>query len=103
MPHLHCRRRTWVPSQIRIPNLMDRLYYAEPFRTFHIAQTQTRIPTLYFTVGQESESESVSESVSGNVNCFTFIKSTQLSCNLEFYDHFHTIIKTNRRSPAFQI
>ena len=85
---------------------MARLYYADPFRTFHIAQTQTRIPTLYFTVGQESESESVSESVSGNVNeplRFTFIKSTLLSCNLEFYDHFHAIIKTNRRSPAFQI
>ena len=37
-------------------------------RTFHIVQTWTQIPTLYFCTGQESESESVSESVSGNVN-----------------------------------
>ena len=37
------------------------LYYAEHV---HIAQTQTGIPTPYFFVGQESESESVS----GNVN-----------------------------------
>ena len=34
----------------------------------HIAQTRTRIPTPYFYVGQEFESVSVSESVSGNVN-----------------------------------
>ena len=37
-------------------------------RKFHIAQTRTRIPTLYFCTGQESESDSVPESVSGNVN-----------------------------------
>ena len=36
--------------------------------TFHIAQTRTRIPTHYFCTGQESESESVPESVSGSVN-----------------------------------
>ena len=36
-------------------------------RTFHIAQIQNRIPTPYFfCIGQESES--VPESVSGNVN-----------------------------------
>ena len=35
-------------------------------RTFHIAQT--RIPTPYFCIGQESKSESVPESISGNVN-----------------------------------
>ena len=40
---------------------MATLYYAEHV---HIAQTQTRIPTPCFCVGQES----VSESVSGNVN-----------------------------------
>ena len=44
---------------------MATLYYAE---NVHIAQTQTRIPTPYFCIGQESESESVPESVSGNVN-----------------------------------
>ena len=37
-------------------------------RIFHIAQTQTRIPTPYFCIGQESESESLLESVSDNVN-----------------------------------
>ena len=31
-------------------------------RTFHIAQTQSRIPTPYFCIGQESESVPVSES-----------------------------------------
>ena len=35
---------------------------------FHIAQTQTWIPTPYFCIGQESESVPVSESVSDNVN-----------------------------------
>ena len=44
---------------------MVTLYYAEHV---HIAQTWTRIPTPYFCLGQESESESMSESVSGNVN-----------------------------------
>ena len=33
-------------------------------RTFHIAQARTPIPTPYFCIGQESESECVS----GNVN-----------------------------------
>ena len=37
-------------------------------RTFHIAQTRTRIPTPYFSIGQESESEPVAESISGHVN-----------------------------------
>ena len=54
---LHCR----VQTRIQIPWL---LYYVL-CRTFHIAQTQTRIPTPYFCMGRESES--VSESVSGNV------------------------------------
>ena len=42
--------------------------YIVPCRTFHIVQTWTQIPTSYYCVGQESESESVLESVSGNVN-----------------------------------
>ena len=36
--------------------------------TFHIAQTWTWIPALYFCVGQEFESESVPKSVFDNVN-----------------------------------
>ena len=56
---------TRVQTGIRITNLMATLYYAEHV---HIAQTQTRIPSPYFCTGQEFESESVSESVSGNVN-----------------------------------
>ena len=42
---------------------MATLYYAE-----HVHIAQTRIPTPYFCVGQEPESESVPESVSDNVN-----------------------------------
>ena len=34
----------------------------------NISQTQTQILTPYLCVGQESESESVPKSVSGNVN-----------------------------------
>ena len=60
MAHVHCRRRTRALTWIRIPNPMATLYYAEHV---HVAQTQTRIPTPYFCVGQESESESVSGSV----------------------------------------
>ena len=37
-------------------------------RKFYIVQTWTRIPTSYFSIGQESESDSVPDSVSGNVN-----------------------------------
>ena len=37
-------------------------------RTFHIAQTRTWIPIPYFCTGQESESESVPQSVYGNIN-----------------------------------
>ena len=44
---------------------MAKLYYAEHV---HIAKTQTQILTSYFGIGQESESESILESVSGNVN-----------------------------------
>ena len=50
MAHLHGQRRTQVETQIRIPNSM------------------ARILTPYFCKDQESESESVPESVSGNVN-----------------------------------
>ena len=44
---------------------MTTLYYVEHV---HIAQTRTWIPTPYFCKGQESESDSVPESISGNVN-----------------------------------
>ena len=44
---------------------MATLYYA---KHVHIAETQTRIHFPYFCVGQESESESIPESVPGNVN-----------------------------------
>ena len=64
MAYLHCRTRIWIPTQIQIPNQMATLYYAEHVP---IVQTQTRIPTAY-CMGQESESESASESISGNVN-----------------------------------
>ena len=37
-------------------------------RTLHIAQTRTSIPTPYFLLGRESESQSVPESLSYNVN-----------------------------------
>ena len=40
--------------------------YIVLYRTFHTAQTRTQIPTPCFCTGQESETES--ESVSGNVN-----------------------------------
>ena len=65
MAHLHWRRRTRLQARVRIWNPMTTLYYAEHT---HATQTQTRIPTPYFCTGQESESESVPESISGNVN-----------------------------------
>ena len=61
----HCRRRIRVQTRIRIPNLMGTLHCAEHVC---IAQTWNRITTPYFCIGQESESISVSESVSGNIN-----------------------------------
>ena len=57
MVHLHWRIRI----RIQKPN-----GYIVLCRPFHIAWTQTRIATLYFCKGQESES--VPESVSGNEN-----------------------------------
>ena len=62
--HLHLQRRTWVRTRIQIPNLMATLHYAE--HDVHIAENQTRIPTPYFCVGEESESKP--KSVCGNVN-----------------------------------
>ena len=44
---------------------MATLHYTEHA---HIAQTQTRILTPYLFRGQESKSESVPESISGNVS-----------------------------------
>ena len=40
MAHLHWWNRTWIRTQIQIPNPMAILYYAEHV---HIAQTQTEI------------------------------------------------------------
>ena len=65
MAHLHCQRQTWVQTQIQIPNPMATLHYAE---YFHIACTWIQIPTPHCCTGQDSESESVPESVSSNVN-----------------------------------
>ena len=68
-PRLQCEHilysTTRVQTQIRIPNLIATLYYPE---NVHITQTWTQIPTPYFCTGQESESESASESVSGNIH-----------------------------------
>ena len=58
MVHLHCRRQTRVRTRIQIPSLMATLHHAEHV---HIAPTRTRIPTPYFCVAQESESESAPE------------------------------------------
>ena len=44
---------------------MAALYYAEHV---NIAQAWSGIPTSYFCLGQETESESVPESVTDNVN-----------------------------------
>ena len=66
MAHLHCRRQTRIWTRIQIPNIMATLNYAEHVHI--VAQIQTQIPTAYFCIGQESESDSVPESVSGNVN-----------------------------------
>ena len=63
MAHLHCRKRTLVQTQDS--DLKPDGYYAEHVR---IAQTRTLIPTPHFYLGQESEYESVPESVSGNAN-----------------------------------
>ena len=54
MAYLQWRTRTRVRTLIRIPNPMATLYYA---KYVHIART--RIPTPYFCIGQESDSESV--------------------------------------------
>ena len=42
--------------------------YIGLYRTFHIAQTRTWIPTPDFCTGQGAESESTPESISCNVN-----------------------------------
>ena len=54
-----------MQTQIQIPNPMATLYYKEHV---HIAQTQTQIPIPYFCREQESECESVPESIFGNIN-----------------------------------
>ena len=65
MAYSHWQRQTQVRTQIQIPNPMATLYYTEHV---HIAQTWTWIPTPYFCIERECESESVPESISGNVN-----------------------------------
>ena len=62
MAHLHCRRRTQVQTRIPVPNPMVTLYCAEYVL---IAQTRTRTSATYFSIGQDSEHQSVTESVSG--------------------------------------
>ena len=61
MAPLYCRRHT----RIRIPNPMATLCCAEHV---HITQTWTWIPISYFCIGEECQSKSVPESISGNVN-----------------------------------
>ena len=51
MDRLHYQRLTRIWTQTRIRDLMATLYCTEHV---HIAQTQSRIPTPYFCVGQES-------------------------------------------------
>ena len=65
MAHLHRRKRSRVQTWIQIPNPMATLYYPEHF-TLH--RLKSLVPTPYFCIVQESESESMPESVSGNVN-----------------------------------
>ena len=65
MTSFHWWRRALVQTWIPIPNPITTLYYAEHV---HIAEMWTWIPIPYFCVGQESESESVPEPISGNVN-----------------------------------
>ena len=65
MAHLHYRIRTRIWTRTQVRNPMARLCYTE---TVPIVQMQTQIPTPYFGTGYESKSESVPESVSGNVN-----------------------------------
>ena len=53
---------------MREQSFSDVYAYIVLYRTFHIAHTLTRIPFHYFCIGQESKSESIPESVTGNVN-----------------------------------
>ena len=59
------RSLSWAFTWILIPNPTATLYYVEHV---HTAQILTQIPTPYYCTGQESESKSEPESVSGNVN-----------------------------------
>ena len=62
MAYLHWRRRTWETDTEMDSKPIGYIVH------LHIAQIQTQISTSYFCTGQESESKSVTESVSGNVN-----------------------------------
>ena len=64
---------------------MATLHYTE---YVYIAQTHTQIPTPYFCMGQDSESESVPESVSGNI----YEPSVKLKENFEEQEMLFSIV-----------
>ena len=74
--------QTQIQTRIQIPNPMATLYYAE---YVHIAQTQTRIPTPYFCLEQESKSESIS-----SINC---IKKSKC---IEVYEGLAKLVNCNQ-------
>ena len=85
MTHFRYRRRARV--QTWIPNSMATLHCA---KHVHIAQTRTRIPTPYFCTGRESESVSLSECVSSNVNerLGPFTRAIKLYCHARDCEFF---------------
>ena len=92
MVYLHWQRQARLRSRIQIPNPVPTLYYAEHV---HIAQTQ--IPTLYFCSGQEYESESKPESISGNINEPSRSNPYQLFVNRFPPNYFQTYFFANAR------
>ena len=92
MVHLHWQRQARLWSRIQIPNPMATLCYVEHV---HIAQTQ--IPTLYFYSGQEYESESKPESISGNINETSHSNPYQLFVNRFPPNYFQTYFFANAR------
>ena len=65
MAYFHCQIRTRIQTQIRTPNPMATLQYAEVF-TLH--RGRFRFQSLLSTTGMGSESESIPKSVSCNAN-----------------------------------
>ena len=92
MVYLHWPRQARLRSRIQIPNPVPTLYYAEHV---HIAQTQ--IPTLYFCSGQEYESESKPESISGYINDPSRSNPYQLFVNRFPPNYFQTYFFANAR------